>query len=361
MDKTQGLICPECSGVVPITEGARFVTCPFCQINLLLQGENGVRRWQVTRQVERAQVEQAVRGFFSGAKKASDLKRSAEIKEIFLIYAPYWRVQSDVAGWIFGKERKDKDTVKPIEVEVLENMHWSDAALEVSEYGVQRMTVAKNMLQPYDSAALHAEALVFEPTESATDALAEAHQYFIDMARSKKKLETYHFEKFHFFHEALSLVYYPLWVARYSYRQRQYQVVVDGVNGRVLYGKAPGNIMYRAASLVAGMAAGNFILVNGTLIAGRVLLEVSSDDDTGLLVLLPIAMGLGLIIAGYRSFRYGEEVEQIDGQVKKAIAGKKHGGTLLGSLMNTDSVNFDSVLKSGLSLIDEMSATNKNR
>src|SRR5690606_41752721 len=46
------------------------------------------------------------------------------------------------------------------------------------------------------------------------------------------------------------------WVLRYLYRGRAFQVVVDGYSGKVLYGKAPGNTIYRAAVLVASMAVG---------------------------------------------------------------------------------------------------------
>src|SRR3990172_3630048 len=45
-----------------------------------------------------------------------------------------------------------------------------------------------------------------------------------------------------------ALVYFPLWVARYTFRNRSYQIVVDGTSGKVLYGKAPGNIWFRAAA-----------------------------------------------------------------------------------------------------------------
>ena len=43
------------------------------------------------------------------------------------------------------------------------------------------------------------------------------------------------------------MVYYPLWVVRYSFQNRTYQVIVDGEDeSRVCYGKAPGNNLYRA-------------------------------------------------------------------------------------------------------------------
>jgi hypothetical protein len=133
-------------------------------------------------------------------------------------------------------------------------MLWNDAAADVSEFGVHQVSAAKSDLEPYDSDTLHTEGMVFEPVESRDEALTEARSHFLYRGRAKKQLRQKFFEKFHFLREKLSLVYYPLWVARYEYRGRNYQVVVDGVNGKVLYGKAPGNIFYRALVLIGGMA-----------------------------------------------------------------------------------------------------------
>ncbi|MCA9927548.1 MAG: hypothetical protein KC419_03690 [Anaerolineales bacterium] len=351
IDQSQGLTCPNCSGVVPIPEGARIVQCPFCEMQSIVQGERGIRRWQVARQVERLQALEKVNGFFSGMKKARDLKQEAQIKEMFLIYLPYWRVQAIVAGWMFGRVKSGKDSTRPIEVEVLEEMHWNDAAVDVSEYGVHRVSISKNQLQPYDGDRLYAEAMVFDPSESRTDALAEAEQHFIYRARKKRSLRTKFFEKFHLLRQRLSLVYYPLWVARYEYKKRNYQVVVDGVNGEVLYGKAPGNILYRAAALVLGMALGNLMLVDGTALA-VVLASTSDDGDGGWLVLLPIAIGIGLIISGYRAFRYGEEVEEIDRKNKKASMAsdpKKRLESLL-----SGSGDVEALMSGGLNFLEEI-------
>jgi len=358
MDKTTGLTCPECSGVVPLKEGDRIVVCPYCDVHALVQGDHGIRRWQVSRQIERDEALKDVKGFFSGIKKARDLKKEAKITDMFLIYLPYWRVQADVAGWRFGRVKSGKDSTKPVEVEVLESMHWNDAALDVSEYGVHQVTLSKDMLEPYDSEALHAEALVFEPTESHTDAIDEAHSNFLLRGRMKESLTKTYFEKFHFLHEHHAIVYYPLWVARYSYHKRHYQVVVDGVNGKVLYGKAPGNIFYRAAALVAGLAAGNFILVNGTLAMGAAVAG-SDEGDGAMLVFLPIVIGIGLIIAGYRAFRYGEEVEQIDGKSRKAMTSKSGGGNFISSLMGGESQDLGGLMKSGMSFMDELQEMQK--
>ena len=353
INQSQGLTCPNCSGVVPVPEGARIVSCPFCDMKSLVQGERGIRRWQVERHIDRQQAEANVAGFFRGMKKARDLHKEAQIRDVFLVYLPYWRVQSIVAGWMFGRVKSGEDSTKPVEVEVLEEMHWNDAAVDVSEYGVHRVSISKNQLQPYDSDLLHSEAMVFEPSESRTDAQLEAEQHFIYRGRQKQSLRTKFYEKFHLLRQRLSLVYYPLWVARYEYKKRNYQVVVDGVDGNVLYGKAPGNSLYRAAILVLGMALGNLILVDGTVLAG-LLISNSDDGDGALLVFLPILVGLGLIVAGYRAFRYGEEVEEIGRENKKAQMASDP-SKRLDSLLSVGGGDMEGSMKSGLSFLEEIS------
>ena len=327
----------------------------------MVQGEKGIRRWQVRRQVERDTAEKSVVGFFRGMNKARDLRRQARIMDIFLVYLPYWRVQSFVAGWIFGRVDSGDKKTSPVEVEVLEEMHWNDAAVDVSEYGVERVTLRKEQLEPFDEALLHSEAMVFEPAESRTDAENEAAQHFTHRGRQKRNLRSRYFEKFHLLQKRFSLVYYPLWVARYDYKGRHYQVVIDGVEGDVLYGKAPGNIFYRAAMLVGGMALGNLILVNGC--AFFALIGSSSADDEGGLgfLLIPLILGAAIMYGGYRAFRYGEEVEKIDKANRKAagVSGGQHDE--IDSIMDTvtslgkkSGGDTDALIKMGMRFLDEL-------
>src|SRR5512139_1774534 len=291
--QSKGLTCPACAHTVPVPEGARLVTCPSCRQRLFVQGDRGVRRWQLRRVVTRDQAQETVTGFFNGINKAGDLKRQAEIKELFLVYLPFWRMMAYVAGWRLGRVRRDKDSTKPDEVEVLEEMQRNDAAVDVSEFGVNRVPIAGKNFEPFDQDRLSAEGMIFEATESPTDATAEAAAYFQQAARRKKSLSSTYLEKFHLLRQRFSLVYYPLWVARYQYRSRSYQVVIDGVNNKVLYGKAPGNILYRAGALVLGMAVGNLLLVHGTYFALQILGSTSSKNDKGwAFLLLPPVLGI---------------------------------------------------------------------
>ena len=347
-EQAQGLICPNCAGVVAVAEGVRIVQCPYCSLYSLVQGERGVRRWQVARRLDRAGAERGVRGFLSGMRKARDLGRAAKIEEIILVYLPFWRVEATVAGWLFGRVRKDKDETKPDEHYVFESMHWNDAAVDVTEFGVHRIIVAREDLLPFDSQALHAEAMVFEPSESRTDALDEAYDHFLYRSRTQANQTRTHYENIQLLRPEFSLVYFPVWLARYSYRNRVYQVVIDAIHGKVMYGKAPGNILYRAAALVVGLAVGNLVLVNGTILAA---LGLSDSDDGFGAILLPIAVGIGLILYGYRQFRYGEEVEDKPKEFQKAATGPGKGifGGAIPSLGD-----LPGMMKTGMTLLDDI-------
>ncbi len=311
-DIISGLTCPNCSGTLQIREGQRIVKCPFCDARSLVMGESGTARYQVARQVNRDTAAQAVRGFWQGFNKAMDLGQRAHITELFLTYIPYWRAGAQVAGWVFGEEKvtRDKSTHwEPREKQVMEAMEWTGAAGDVAEFGVTRIDLKDASFAAYDPDALHAEGMVFEPSGSLTNAADAARQSWIVRAQRKTGIDRLSQTFLRFLREALALVYYPLWVARYTYRQRAYQVVVDGQSGKVLYGKAPGNIYFRALMLVGGTAFGSFVLVDGLAVAAAIVSN-SKDDDSVALLVAPIAAGIALIAGGYRLFRWGEEIEQ---------------------------------------------------
>jgi hypothetical protein len=66
-----------------------------------------------------------------------------------------------------------------------------------------------------------------------------------------------------------------------------------------------------------------------------------SDSDAWAVLLIPPVLGILAIIQGYRSFRYGEEVEQIDREARKAV--KKDQG-----------FSWTSLLEGGINLNQEV-------
>jgi hypothetical protein len=280
----------------------------------LVAGEKGLPRYQAPCRVNRVVAHGAVQDSWQGTDKASDLVRLARIQDLLLVYVPFWRLRAQLVGWRFGQTGSGDDS-RPVEVLVTEQVHWSSAACDGTELGVPRVPIADTDLSAFDSDALHAEGMVFEPTMSHSVALEQARLALIAQGRTKGKLNRSFYQHFDLVQERLSLVFYPLWVGRYSFKGRTYQVVVDGLRGNVLYGAAPGNLLYRAAMLVFGMALGTALLVNLPLSAlysyVSQLRSVKFDEICFGLFLLAWLMELGrrFVQGAYTVFRDGEQVE----------------------------------------------------
>ncbi|MBL8056745.1 MAG: hypothetical protein JNK29_08605 [Anaerolineales bacterium] len=310
-----GLNCPRCGGTIPVPEGQAIVQCPYCDLRALVRGERGVRRFQVPCRVDHTAAAGRLGQFLgSNLAIAFNARQQARLSEQFLAYLPFWTTWARVLGWVFGQDKQGSGKNErwvPKECQVTEDMTWTGAACDVGEFGVHRVELTSQTVEPFDAEALHAAGLVFEPVTSISEAQTAARQDFEGRVRQQTRLDRVAQSVIRFVNERFGVVYYPLWVLRYLYRGRAFQVVVDGYSGQVLYGKAPGNTLYRAAVLVGGMAAGALVAVDvAALILGGALNSSSSDngDAFGAAVVV-FLVGLGIMFGAYSAFRYGEVYE----------------------------------------------------
>jgi hypothetical protein len=309
-DGLQGLNCPNCGGVVPVPEGQLIVRCPYCDLRSFVRGERGLLRYQVPQRVDRNQALAALSKFLtSNMAIAPAAARQARVSEAFLIYLPFWTVWARVGGWVFGEKRVgsgDNARYEPREVRVVQDMTWNGAAADVGEFGVEHVSAVAQDLEPFDPTELHSRGMVFEPVGSFREASQTADRTFEDQVRKQAKLDRTQQVFVRSVRRRNALVYHPLWVLRYLFRGRAFQVVVDGYSGQVLYGKAPGNTLYRAAVLVAGMALGAFLAIDAPAFL------IAASDTEGDLFWVALALlvgGGGLMYVAYRAFRHGEQYE----------------------------------------------------
>ena len=314
-DALHGLGCPNCGGMVPIPEGQTVVKCPYCDMRSLVRGERGLLRYQVPIRVDRQTAEATVRKFLKGNRAiASRAAKNARITEAFVTYLPFWAIWSRVFGWVFGEKKVgsgDDARYEPREVKTSEEMSWNAAAADVAEFGVEFVSLDTHNLDPFDADILHASGMVFEPTGSWREAKSESEKYFKQRVNDLADLDRISQVFVRFLHQRMGLVYFPLWLMRYRFRDRTYQVVVDGTTGKVLYGKAPGNTIYRAAVLVGGMALGAILVVDASALAFWFGIQ-GGDDNSFMLLILGlglIGIGIRFMVRSYRRFRHGEIYE----------------------------------------------------
>ncbi len=312
---TTGLTCPRCGGALSVPDGQALVKCPYCGQASLVDGERGVPRYQVPARVDRAAVDAAFKRFLSGNMSiAFDAGSRGRVTEAFMVSVPFWASWGRVLGWVFGRKRvrSGKHThMKPREIKITEDAAWTGPACDISEFGIGYIPLEGRPIEPYRDEELHARGMVFEPVGAVAEAREAAAAWYAGYAARRADLTEIDQSIVRLLNASFGLVFYPLWVLRYEYNGRLYQLVIDGYTGDVVYGRAPGNTMYRAGVLVGGMAVGSVLGVSVpcSLLLG--LANSSGRDSTGLLVFAGVVAlaGFGLMAAGYRAFRYGEVYE----------------------------------------------------
>lgn len=314
----KGITCPSCGGELDLGEGIRTLNCKYCGTLLVAKGLSGSLRYYVKKKLKRDDAIQRAYGWLgSGLAKARGLRKNSQIAEAFLVYIPYWRVRADVVGWIFGQEKRTRTSngrtetyYVDVEKKIQKTYDKTYSACDVSELGVKQVNLTGDEIHPVELETLQQEGMLFNVISSEKEAFDFALQQFGTEARYSAKVDRITFEHVDLVRKNISIVYYPLWVIRYVFSNRTYQVIVDGEDGSICYGKAPGNNLYRAVMGIFGTAVGMYLMtLGGAFIFGETKASLGA-------FVVSFLIGLFVTRWGYKKFRYGGEIEEGTGIVK---------------------------------------------
>ena len=311
-DVSVGLNCPACGGAISVVEGEDTVVCPYCSSTLFIEGDEGVSTLAFRNRLSQQNAVDASRRWWSKGWKARDLKRIGRMTEVYPIYLPFWRATTRVAGWICGYEiRRHTDSKGrvhqrkvPKEVMILRDYQFSEIAADPGDLGIRSLKNFSGETSFADFDMIP----TFEATNSRDDAVAHAKQEALSRARSFARVPRVTMERLHIFPKRLAMVYYPVWIVRYEYRDRMYLTTVDGVTGQVLSGRAPGDPLFQSLAITAGSSFG------GLLAAAGIMMSTVAAE----LMIGGIAAGAVVLYLTYRFFRHGSEIVEGDFRHKPA-------------------------------------------
>lgn len=291
-----------------MAEGQNAVLCSYCSSTLFVEGDQGVHTIAFKNKAGHDTVMSSTQSWWKRGWKARDLRKVGKVIETYPIYLPFWKTTTRVAGWICGYEERrhtdQKGNVRveriPKEVMVLQDYVFSEIACDPGDLGIRTL---KNFAGETSFADFEMIP-TFESTTSKDDAVVHAKGDALARARSGARVPHVTFEKLHVFPKRLSMIYYPVWVVRYNYRDRMYMDTIDGVTGQVLSGRAPGDPLFQSLAVTAGSAGGGLIAAAGMLFG--------SEDIR--IALGGLAAGLIVLFLAYRFFRHGSE--RVEGEFK---------------------------------------------
>ena len=298
-----GLNCPACGGAIKIVEGENTINCQYCGSMLFVEGDAGVTTVSFKNMITRETAVLSSANWWKKGFKARDLKRVGQVTECYPIYMPFWSTTTRVAGWICGYEERTRSDGKrtyteriPKEEMVLRDYRYSEIACDPGDLGIKKM---RNM--DGETAFTDFQMIpTFESTTSKDDAVAHAKASAMEHARADARVPHITFERVHVFPKSMSMVYYPVWVVRYAYRDRMYLNTVDGVTGTVLSGRAPGDPIFQSLAVTAGTSTGGLLGAAGVIVA-----SASAEAAVGCFI-----VGFIVMVGTYLFFRGGSEITE---------------------------------------------------
>jgi len=313
----RGITCPSCGGELDLGEGIKTLNCKYCGTLLAARGSGGSIRYYVPKKLKRDDAINRAFGWLdSGLAKAKGLKTKSKVTEAFMVYIPYWRVGADVVGWIFGQEKRTRTSGNStetyyvdVEKKIQKTFDKTYSACDVAELGVKQVNLTGDDIFPVNFETLQNDGMLFNVISSEKEAFDYALDQFAIESRNSSMVDRISFEHMDLVRKNISIVYYPLWVVRYTFANRTYQVVVDGEDGSICYGKAPGNNLYRAIMGIIGTAAGMFLATFFGIFA------LGGSKGTAAAYIISLVLGIVIMKWGYKKFRYGGEIEEGTGMV----------------------------------------------
>jgi len=247
-------------------------------------------------------------------------------------------------GWVFGREQRTRTVGNrtetyyvDVEKKILQTYDRTYAACDVAELGVRKVNLAGDQMNPVNFEQLQTEGMLFNIISSEKEVTDQAKEQFIQEAVNSARVDQITFQHNDLVRPGVNIVYYPLWVVRYEFAGRTYQVVVDGEDGTICYGKAPGNNLYRAIVGIFGAALGCYLIT----FFGIFDLFGVSQKGVFIAYIVLLVLGISSIVWSYKKFRYGGEVEEGTGivkQEKKSLIKKTTSVTSVSSAFNAGDV-----------------------
>lgn len=244
--------CPQCAGPLSVHAGRRILLCSHCRVRVLVHGEGGVSRWLFPQDITQAQARQAAATWLAGYPGIAPLARRSPLRGARLVHVPIWEHKALVAGWEFGTKLRtkthlasDQQDHEHLELELVEERfqdprlqerRFFQAACDLHSLGAARPRFSgRELLLPLVAGEVDPASTVLEPQGTAAQIAERGRKAALVPASGAASPNTWMLV----LREAVTLLYYPLWLVDYRAGGETHQIVVDGRDGDVNSATAP--------------------------------------------------------------------------------------------------------------------------
>jgi len=279
--RLKAISCPSCGGVAGCLTPGDVLDCPYCDVSLTLVAPGVAGSAAIEPKISYEAARSVVEKTLSLQGTPDNLKQTAARRGLDLLYIPFFDIVL-----VQGSEEKPPMRCR-LSVTRLTAVALEDDGRDV---GADQVQVERLRLKaaPFAAADLASRGVVLE---------AQRRPESIRLPGMLGEPVT--------IERRVRIVYYPIWLGRFSYGRSLYHVTVDGVTGEVLRAVAPSGMKKRVLQGAAFTLLFSILIATAIASPGAVLNLLIRITDIGAL----LAGGLLLILAAaWDRLRFRREI-----------------------------------------------------
>ncbi|NWG10162.1 hypothetical protein HXY33_00160 [Candidatus Bathyarchaeota archaeon] len=237
------LSCSNCGAPISFEPGEIVATCRYCGYTVVIETGKAFsyEHSMLLNKYDPTQIEEQIKTWMrSGFLKPSDLAKKSRIIEKNLTYLPFWIVTAEVETAYKGIfERITPEVVK--EGQLVKKYSWLVLARKATEFPTREYDVPLEGKLPYDFAKIESFAKILnsemdkeEAVEQAKQEITAHHSYL-----AKQDVDKIIEIKNEIRIRQTVYLHAPIWLIKYEYRGKAYQLWIDGTTGTAIKGEIP--------------------------------------------------------------------------------------------------------------------------
>ena len=233
--------CPSCGAPLKIKAGEIIITCEYCgtAVNLRAERPFVLKHSIIPNKYTEQEIEKKVRTWMrSGFVMPADLARKAVLKEVRLIFLPFYVVtahaETDYQG-VFTRIGQPT----PVKGTISKDYQWTVLGRRLTAFPEREYKVPLSGKSSFDISLIQGEFLNAELDEGESQERAQSDIEFNQKYLMEEKVDQVAESVTNVDIKDCEFLHAPVWFIEYEYKGMSYSVLMDGATGEVIKGDIP--------------------------------------------------------------------------------------------------------------------------
>jgi hypothetical protein len=229
---------------LPVQPGEILITCSYCGFTSVVETGRAFEfeHSLILNTVAGSQVFDTVKGWMKNSFIApKDLTKKSFVTGQNLMYLPFWVVSGEATSHYKGIFERIAPAVEK-EGDIANHYDWLVLARTRTNFPTRSYHLSLEGKVPFEAIKIEKDAKVLNSEVASQDAVQQAHDEINDLHQylAKDRVDKIVDIKTSFDVSGTYYLHAPVWFLAYGYRDKRFQVFIDGASGEIVKGDLPG-------------------------------------------------------------------------------------------------------------------------